>query len=114
MKIRAYQFALGFAVAICLSFATALAYVLLPRFHSAQERSSQDPVLARGPDRATATDQGPDLAAAGAEPPLAPIQLTPRRLQEIGVTTAVAELKVVSQQLSVPGNAVCSVLSPTV
>jgi Cu(I)/Ag(I) efflux system membrane fusion protein/cobalt-zinc-cadmium efflux system membrane fusion protein len=45
-----------------------------------------------------------NAAPAGSEPALAPVQLSPQRLQEIGVTTAVAELKSVNDDLSAPGN----------
>jgi Cu(I)/Ag(I) efflux system membrane fusion protein/cobalt-zinc-cadmium efflux system membrane fusion protein len=45
-----------------------------------------------------------NASPAASEPALAPVQLSPQRLQEIGVTTAVAELKNVSDDLSVPGN----------
>jgi Cu(I)/Ag(I) efflux system membrane fusion protein/cobalt-zinc-cadmium efflux system membrane fusion protein len=38
------------------------------------------------------------------EPQLGPIQISPQRLQQIGVTTAVAQTKNVSDKLSVPGN----------
>jgi Cu(I)/Ag(I) efflux system membrane fusion protein/cobalt-zinc-cadmium efflux system membrane fusion protein len=50
-------------------------------------------VVARGPE-----------TPAGAEPALAPVQLSPQRLQEIGVTTAAVELKNVNDNLNVPGN----------
>ncbi len=38
------------------------------------------------------------------QPPLAPIQLSPQRLQEIGVTTAAVTYKDVNDDLNVPGN----------
>ncbi len=43
-------------------------------------------------------------APASAEPQLGPIQISPQRLQQIGVTTAVAQMKTVNDKLSVPGN----------
>jgi Cu(I)/Ag(I) efflux system membrane fusion protein/cobalt-zinc-cadmium efflux system membrane fusion protein len=45
-----------------------------------------------------------DAAQAGSEPALGSVQLSPQRLQEIGVTTAVAEFKNVNDDLKVPGN----------
>ena len=105
MKTRTYQLALASAVAICILLAAALAYVLQYRGHSPPLCS-----LA-GPGRSARAGDG--LAALGrraiprrreADPALAAVQLSPQRLQEIGVTTAVAELKNVSDDLSVPGN----------
>jgi Cu(I)/Ag(I) efflux system membrane fusion protein/cobalt-zinc-cadmium efflux system membrane fusion protein len=42
--------------------------------------------------------------AAGAEPALTTVQLSPQRLQEIGVTTATVQRKDVNDTLTVPGN----------
>ena len=104
MKTRTYQLALALAVVVCISLAATLAYVVLNRGRSTSSAASQDPVVARGPQ--TGTQAGPkgNSSPAGSEPALAPVQLSPQRLQEIGVTTAVAELKNVSDDLSVPGN----------
>ena len=96
MKTRTYQLALTLAVAVCIALAAALSYVSLNRSRTATPSASQDPVVARGP-QSYAT-------SAGSEPALAPVQLSPQRLQEIGVTTAIAELKNVTDDLSFPGN----------
>ncbi len=104
MKTRAYQLTLALAVAICVSLGGALAYVLLYRGHSTAPTASEDPVVARGPETGSQPVQQGNGASAGAEPALAPLQLSPQRMQEIGVTTAVAELKNVNDDLNVPGN----------
>lgn len=102
MKTRTYQFALAWVVAVCILLASALAYVLLHQNPTATP--SQDPVVARGPDAASQPAQRASTPTTAAQPALAPVQLSPRRMQEIGVTTAVAELKNVHNDLSVPGN----------
>jgi RND family efflux transporter MFP subunit len=105
MKTRTYQIALAAAVAACVLLAAALAVALLRRGHAAPAAaSSGDPVVARGPDVASPPASSASASAAGAEPALAPVQLSPQRLQEIGVTTATVERKDVNDDLSVAGN----------
>lgn len=103
MKTRSYQFALAAAVAVCILLASALGYVLMPRYRTATQAASQDPVVARGPEM-TAQPAPPTGASPNSDPSLAPLQLSPQRMQEIGVTTALVELKNVSDDLNVPGN----------
>src|ERR1035438_6966838 len=111
VKTRTYQFALAAAVAACILLAGALGYVLMHRnfaaaiaaLHLAPEISSQDPVVARGPAM-TSRPAPPPGAPSNSEPALAPLQLSPQRMQEIGVTTATVEMKEVNDDLSVPGN----------
>ena len=103
MKTRSYQFALAATVGVCVLLAGALGYVLLPRYRAATQAASQDPVVARGPAM-TAQPTPPAGASSDADPGLAPLQLSPKRMQEIGVTSATAEMKDVSDNLSVPGN----------
>jgi len=87
--------------------AAALGYVLMhrgfvpPKFGG--EPVSQDPVVARGPAVGTQTAAHAG-SLPGADPGLAPLQLSPQRMQEIGITTATVSMKDVSQELSVPGN----------
>jgi RND family efflux transporter MFP subunit len=104
MKSRAYQIALAVAVSVCILLAAALAYVLIPRYQTAPEASSSVQVVARGPEVTGQTKLSRSAEPAGTEPTLSPVQLSPRRLQEIGVTTAIAAIKNVSDDLSVPGN----------
>jgi RND family efflux transporter MFP subunit len=106
MKTRTYQISLAAAIAASILLAAALAFALLRRWPAAppSSRDSQDPVVARGPDAAAnPTPQTPD-AAPGAAPALATIQLSPQRLQEIGVTTATVQRKNINDTLTVPGN----------
>ena len=103
MKTRSYQFALAAAVGACALLAAALVYVLLPRYRAATQAASQDPVVARGP-AVTTQPTSPAGASPNTDPGLAPLQLSPKRMQEIGVTSATVEMKDVSDDLSVPGN----------
>jgi Cu(I)/Ag(I) efflux system membrane fusion protein/cobalt-zinc-cadmium efflux system membrane fusion protein len=103
MKTRTYQISLAAAIAACVLLAAALAVVLLRRGHAAPE-AAFNPVVARGPQAGSQPVSSGNAAAAGDEPALAPVQLSPQRLQEIGVTTAVVERKNVNDNLSVPGN----------
>lgn len=103
MKTRSYQFALAAAVGICVLLATVLVYVLLPQYRAATQAAPQDPVVARGPAM-TAQPTPAAGASSNADPGLAPLQLSPQRMQEIGVTSATAEMKDVNDDLSVPGN----------
>jgi Cu(I)/Ag(I) efflux system membrane fusion protein/cobalt-zinc-cadmium efflux system membrane fusion protein len=104
VKTRAYQFALAAAVAVCVLLAAALGFVLMHRSHAVPAVVSQDPVVARGPETTSQPASSGIVAPLGAEPVLAPVQLSPQRLQEIGVTTATVAFKDVNDDLSVPGN----------
>ena len=103
MKTRNYQFALAAAIGVCVLLAAALVYVLIPRYRPAKQADSQDPVVARGPEM-TSQPSSAQSAAPSTEPALAPLQLSPQRMQEIGITSATVEMKDVSDNLSVPGN----------
>jgi RND family efflux transporter MFP subunit len=102
VKTRSYQFALASAVAVCLLLAATLLYVLVPRNRVVPQGSAQDPVVASGPETASHPKVGG--ITSDAEPALASVQLSPQRLQEIGVTTTTVELKDVRDDLNVPGN----------
>ncbi len=108
MKTRSYQFALAVAVGACVLLAAALVYVLIPRHRPTKQEISQDPVVARGPEMTSQSTPAPGLASnsgpGNTEPALAPLQLSPQRMQEIGITSATVEMKDVSDNLSVPGN----------
>lgn len=104
MKTRSYQIALVAVIAICLLLTAALVYVLSNRIHLSSEPTVQDPVVARGPQLASQPISSKDAGPETSEPALAPVQLSPQRLQQIGVTTAIAEFKDVNDELRVPGN----------
>src|SRR5215831_12593034 len=104
MNEQTYKKAFGFAVAVCLLLAAALGFDLLRGERKTQPAEVVDPVVAKGP---VANEQAP-MGANGAEdnsaPTLAPVQLSPQRLQAIGVKTATVELRQINDQLRLPGN----------
>ena len=105
MKTRSYQIALAVAVAVSLLLAAALAWVLYMHRAPHPMEASNDPVIARGPEAgAHAMHMSPAAAEPSTGPALAPLQLSPQRLQEIGVTMAEVEDKDISDELQVPGN----------
>jgi Cu(I)/Ag(I) efflux system membrane fusion protein/cobalt-zinc-cadmium efflux system membrane fusion protein len=104
MKTRTYQFALGSAIIICILLATALAYVLLHGKLLVPQTASEDTVVARGPQSSAPAMPSGAAAPSAAEPALTPIQLSPQRLQQIGVTTASVGFKNVTQDLRAPGS----------
>jgi Cu(I)/Ag(I) efflux system membrane fusion protein/cobalt-zinc-cadmium efflux system membrane fusion protein len=89
------------ALGVCVVLSGALAFAILHRNRPALApmQDDSDPVVAQGPAAASPADP-----PQGSDPALAPLQLSPQRLQQIGVTTAVAQLKDVSDELQVPGN----------
>jgi len=99
VKTRSYQIALAIAVVACLALAAALLYTW--RSAHPATPATTDPVIARGPATGSAATAQP---AAASEPALSPIQLSPQRLQQIGVTFATAAYKDVTQQITAPGN----------
>src|SRR5271165_3716071 len=103
MSDRVYRQAFFMALAACVALAGGVGYLLLHRSNPMPAVQTGDPVVARGPAASSApAPQGAALASA--EPQLGPIQISPQRLQQIGVTTAVAQMKTVNDKLSVPGN----------
>lgn len=103
MKTRTYQLSLAAAVTVCIGLGAALLYVLKPQLHLPSQTASQDPVVARGTATDTRSGQPGNTIPTQAEPALTPIQLSPQRLQEIGVTTALVSEKNLSDVLHVPG-----------
>jgi Cu(I)/Ag(I) efflux system membrane fusion protein/cobalt-zinc-cadmium efflux system membrane fusion protein len=101
VKTRSYQIALSVALIACATLAAALVYVWRSSHPITAAPTEQEPVVARGPAAGNAPTA---KVAEGVEPALVPIQLSPQRMQQIGVTTAVATYKNVTQQISAPGN----------
>jgi len=106
MKTSSYKIALGVMATLCITLGTALVYLVPGRSHAAPavQTVQGDPVIAKGP---SADEQHAHQTSAGegvSEPDLAPVQLSPQRMQEIGVTTAIVEMKALSNDLQVPGN----------
>jgi Cu(I)/Ag(I) efflux system membrane fusion protein/cobalt-zinc-cadmium efflux system membrane fusion protein len=91
------------ALVVCVALAAGVGYLLLHRSNPLAAVQTGDPVVARGP--AASSAPGPQgTAPAGGEPQIGPFQISPQRLQQIGVTTAVAQMKSINDKLSIPGN----------
>ena len=107
MSEQNYRLALGAVVATCILLAVALGYVLV-RDHRTAATDENDPVIARGPANGQDATAQPmptrDRPSEDSAPKLTPVQLSPQRLQAIGVKTAVVEMQVVNYELRVPGN----------
>lgn len=101
MRTRSYQIALTSLLTVCAALGAALGYVLFVRNHVGMKDVEENPVIARGPE-VTQTPQSQQTPAD--ELALSPVQLSPQRLQQIGVTMATVAMKNVSQDLTVPGN----------
>lgn len=103
MSDRLYRQAFFMALTACVALAAGVGYLLLHRNHTTPAAEADDPVVARGP-AASGAAASPGTAAPNSEPQLGPVQISPQRLQQIGVTTAVAQMKNLSDKLSIPGN----------
>ncbi len=103
MSERTYQQAFAISAVICLVLAGALAYVIWGRGRVAPASDDASPVMAKGPNVPEPPPAG-TVFSSGASAPLTPVQLSPQRMQAISVTTALVEIRDVSDELRVPGN----------
>lgn len=103
MSDRLYRQAFFMALTVCVVLAIGVGYLLLRPHHPMAASETGDPVVARGP-AVSNTSTSHNAAPTGTEPPIGPIQISPQRLQQIGVMTAVVQMKNVSDKLSIPGN----------
>ena len=104
MKDHTYRNAFWAVLALCILLAAGLAWMFLHRENPGQTQNFSNPVVAQGPPVATRRAGAVAPQSSGATPALAMVQISPRRLQKIGVTTAVAQIKDVRDQLQAPGN----------
>jgi Cu(I)/Ag(I) efflux system membrane fusion protein/cobalt-zinc-cadmium efflux system membrane fusion protein len=103
MNDKSLKRALFVAIGLCTVLAAALAYTASHREGRVHAQGDSDPVVASGPaDTKPGTKVLPP--ASTDEPALTPIQLSPRHLQEIGVTTALVEMKDTSSEVEAPGS----------
>ncbi|HEY3704224.1 MAG TPA: FixH family protein [Terracidiphilus sp.] len=103
MSSRSYRSAFFLASVVCLLLGAALVFVLLRGHPLSSDTPLEDPVVARGLSGPEQPLSAAKTADASAEPDLSPIQLSPQRMQEIGVTTAVAAIRQLNDRVSVPG-----------
>ena len=92
MSERNYRRALGLVVAICILLAGALWIRTSSRSQNVGATDENDPIIARGPAKGPDAPAQPmttqDRAPEDSAPNLTPVQLSPQRLQAIGVKTA--------------------------
>jgi RND family efflux transporter MFP subunit len=103
MNNKSLKRALFVAIGLCTLLAAALAYTVSHRDGRVHAQGDSDPVVANGPADSKPGTKAP-LPASADEPTSSPIQLSPRRLQEIGVTTALVEMKDTSSEVQAPGS----------
>ncbi len=103
MSERTYKQAFVISAVICFVLVGALAYVIWGRRYLSSANDNSSPVMAKGPD---VSEQASTQAtsSSGTPVPLVPLQLSPQRMQAIGVKTALVEMQNVSNELRVPGN----------
>jgi RND family efflux transporter MFP subunit len=102
MSERTYKYAFFAAIVVCLALAGALAYDFWDHYRASPQQSSM--VAAQGPAVSEQPLPAAVPPASSSAPTLAPVQLSPQRLQAIGVTVAVARMQTASNELRVPGN----------
>lgn len=100
MNQRNYRNAFLAVLAVCILLIGGFGWELMRSGGPPPEQESPNPIVAKGP----AVAANPPAGNSDAEPELSPIQIAPERLQQIGVTIAVAQFKGVHDQLQVPGN----------
>ena len=104
MNEHAYKHAFLVAVAMCLVLVGTLVYVIRGNHWSDTTCEEPSIVAAKGPDAAASPLPVTPPSPATSPLSLSPVQLSPQRLQAIGVTTALVELREVSKELRAPGN----------
>jgi multidrug efflux pump subunit AcrA (membrane-fusion protein) len=103
MSERTYKQAFVISAVICFLLVGALAYVMSGRRYLSSKSDNSVPVMAKGPD-VSDQPQAQTVSASGTSMTLVPLQLSPQRIQAIGVKTALVEIHNVSNELRVPGN----------
>jgi Cu(I)/Ag(I) efflux system membrane fusion protein/cobalt-zinc-cadmium efflux system membrane fusion protein len=102
MNESIYKRLLAASIVIVFALSLTLAYVVWGRNHLAAASVEAGPVVAKGPDAG-----GPQSNSnGGMEAPaaLAPLQLSPQRMQAIGLKTAAVEMRELTDHLVAPGN----------
>lgn len=103
MSERTYKQAFVISAVICLGLAGMLAYTVWGRRYLATASDNSSPVMAKGPDVSEQPSNQP-VSSLDTSVPLVPLQLSPQRMQAIGVKTALVEMQTTSNELRAPGN----------
>src|SRR5215470_8088723 len=99
-----YRRAFGVSVVICILLTAALLFVIFRKERKPSAAEETSVVVAKGPDAASQQQAVGNDGSEGSAPPLTPVQLSPQRLQAIGVKTALVESKNIHDELGAPGN----------
>lgn len=102
MNDHSYKNAFLLAVLASVALGGVLTYVLWEQRSPAAEATSI--VAAKGPNASPSMPMKSTPAPDAAPATLSPVQLSPQRLQSIGVTTATVERKSITNEMRVPGN----------
>jgi RND family efflux transporter MFP subunit len=103
MSEHIYRRALGVAVVFCIVLAVILGYVLF-RNQRVAAIDENDSVIAKGPDAKTQPMRTKDRVPEDSAPNLTPLQLSPQRMQAIGVKMSQVESETLNDELRVPGS----------
>jgi Cu(I)/Ag(I) efflux system membrane fusion protein/cobalt-zinc-cadmium efflux system membrane fusion protein len=104
MNEQNYKKAFGVTVVVCLLLAAVLGFDLLRGNNKAGLNEETDPLVARGPVVPNHENRAGNRTDDRSAPTLTPVELSPQRLQAIGVKSATVELKQLDDQLRLPGN----------
>lgn len=104
MSESAYKQAFYAVIAVCIALVAALAFLLFRASPTKAALAPYNPVVAEGPRSASQSSPAPVSARSSTQPALAPVHLSLRRQQEIGLTTAVVQRRQISDHLQAPGN----------
>jgi RND family efflux transporter MFP subunit len=99
--MKNYRRAFGIAVAGNLLLTAGLAYVW---WSSQNQSASAKPAVAGRESSETTANKAAGPTPTSPEPPLSPVQLTPQRLQSIGVQTGTVEIKNVADEIRTVGD----------
>jgi Cu(I)/Ag(I) efflux system membrane fusion protein/cobalt-zinc-cadmium efflux system membrane fusion protein len=105
--MKNYRKAFGFALAVNILLFAALGFVWW-RWHAATTTGSTKvsgvASAAAGPSESSGGNSGQPAMVANVEAPLAPVQLSPQRLQSIGAKTGEVEMKSIHDEIRATGN----------
>src|SRR5579862_1469552 len=104
MREGTYKNAFVVTAVMCVTLAGILAYVIRGRHGSETVAEESSVVVARGPAVSEVAPAASSAVSSTSLAPLTAVQLSPQRLQAIGLTTALVEMREVSNELRVPGN----------
>jgi Cu(I)/Ag(I) efflux system membrane fusion protein/cobalt-zinc-cadmium efflux system membrane fusion protein len=104
MSASPYKNAFFVAAALCIVLAAVVALLLVHRIPANSAPTPYNPVIAEGPAAGSSSQSGAAQAADGQQPTLGAVYLSPRRRQEIGLTTALVQQENISEHLQAPGN----------